>query len=196
MEKLQSLKGLYVRQKKEWTEILTNLEGKNKYVVSTPDGHEIYYAAEDKGSLLLRWFLKAFRPFNLSVITKENEVVIRVVRPFKFYFHQLNILNNEGESLGVLKRQFSILRRRYTLTDKSGKEIFHLLGPLLKPWTFVIVKDHIEVGTISKKWSGLMKEGFTDADNFKIVFPEEWNIESKALLLGAVFLIDFVHFEK
>jgi hypothetical protein len=82
------------------------------------------------------------------------------------------------------------------LTDKSGKEIFHLLGPLLKPWTFVIVKDHIEVGTISKKWSGLMKEGFTDADNFKIVFPEEWNIESKALLLGAVFLIDFVHFEK
>ena len=47
MEKLQSLKGLYVRQKKEWTEILTNLEGKNKYVVSTLDGHEIYYAAED-----------------------------------------------------------------------------------------------------------------------------------------------------
>ena len=40
-----------------------------------------------------------------------------------------------------------------------------------------------------------MKEGVTDADNFGVMFPADWDVESKALFLGAVFLIDFVHFE-
>jgi len=40
-----------------------------------------------------------------------------------------------------------------------------------------------------------MKEGFTDADSFGVTFPADWDVELKALLLGAVFLIDFVHFE-
>ncbi len=61
--------------------------------------------------------------------------------------------------------------------------------------SFEIRKDGIEAGKITKKWSGLMKEGFTDADNFGVMFPADWDVESKALLLGAVFLIDFVHFE-
>jgi len=47
----------------------------------------------------------------------------------------------------------------------------------------------------TKKWSGLLKEGFTDADNFGVMFPKEWESKLKALFLGAVFLIDFVHFE-
>ena len=40
-----------------------------------------------------------------------------------------------------------------------------------------------------------MKEGFTDADHFGVMFPAEWDVELKARFLGAVFLIDFVHFE-
>ena len=52
-----------------------------------------------------------------------------------------------------------------------------------------------EYGKITKKWSGLLKEGFTDADNFGVTFPNDWSNEQKALFLGTVFLIDFVHFE-
>ena len=48
---------------------------------------------------------------------------------------------------------------------------------------------------IQKKWSGLAKEAFTDADNFGVTFPPDWPVEKKTLALGAVFLIDFVHFE-
>ena len=39
------------------------------------------------------------------------------------------------------------------------------------------------------------KESFTDADNFGITFPKGIDLSQKAVLLGAVFLIDFVHFE-
>ena len=45
-------------------------------------------------------------------------------------------------------------------------------------------------------WSGLLKETFTDADNFGVVFPAGSDARQRAVLLGAVFLIDFAHFEK
>jgi len=81
------------------------------------------------------------------------------------------------------------------ILDRNGNEIFELFGPLLHPWTFQIKKGGLELGKITKKWSGLVKESFTDADNFGITFPEGIDLSQKAVLLGAVFLIDFIHFE-
>lgn len=45
------------------------------------------------------------------------------------------------------------------------------------------------VGRISKQWSGLLKEVFTDTDNFGIQFPMDLDVKVKAVLLGACFLI-------
>jgi hypothetical protein len=195
MENLTSLNSLIVSQVKEWGEILSGFETKNKYVVSDEAGNRMYYAAEEAGSILLRLFLKALRPFTLVVLTESNQVVLRVIRPFRFYFHQANIVDSQGNSLGVLQKRFSLLRRKYSVLDSSGKEIYQLFGPILKPWTFIIKNNDVEYGKITKTWSGLLKEGFTDADNFGVTFPKDWDIKLKALFLGAVFLIDFVHFE-
>ena len=68
-------------------------------------------------------------------------------------------------------------------------------GPLFHPWTFHIKKQGREVGKILKKWSGLGKEMFTDADTFALSLDPNLEANEKSLLLGAVFLIDFVHFE-
>ena len=73
-----------------------------------------------------------------------------------------------------------------------------------------------EVGKISKQWTGVMKEAFTDADNFGVNFPVDLDVkvkskqltgggryilhtnsfQIKATLMAAVFLIDFMYFEK
>ena len=45
------------------------------------------------------------------------------------------------------------------------------------------------VGRVTKQWTGLAKEAFTDADNFGISFPIDLDVNIKAVLLGAVFLI-------
>ena len=52
-----------------------------------------------------------------------------------------------------------------------------------------------EVGQITKQWSGLLKEAFTDTDNFGVSFPLDLDVRMKAVLLGAVLLIDFMFFE-
>lgn len=53
-----------------------------------------------------------------------------------------------------------------------------------------------EVGKISKQWSGLAREMFTDADFFGINFPMDLDVRMKAVMLGACFLIDAMFFEK
>lgn len=54
----------------------------------------------------------------------------------------------------------------------------------------VLSKDgETEVGKISKQWTGLLRENYTDADNFGAKFPMDLDVRMKAVLLGAVFLI-------
>lgn len=45
------------------------------------------------------------------------------------------------------------------------------------------------MGKITKQWSGLSREMFTDADQFGINFPMDLDVRMKAVLLGACILI-------
>ncbi len=195
MKRLESVSGLAVGQKKEWGEILTGFEGRNRYVVSDERGNELFYAVEEPGSVLARLFLKAYRPFAINVVDTGGETLLRIERPFRFYFHTAEILDGSGKLVGTLQRNFAVLRRLYSVSSPNGQPLFELFGPLFHPWTFQIHENGRERGTIQKKWSGLLKESFTDADNFGVTFPSDWPVELKTLALGAVFLIDFVHFE-
>ncbi|MCH7530885.1 MAG: scramblase [Gemmatimonadetes bacterium] len=195
MKRLESVGKLAVSQKKEWGEILSGFEGRNKYVVSDERGNELFYAVEEPGSVLARLFLKAYRPFAIDVLDRGGKTLLRIERPFRFYFHSASIFDGSGKLVGRVERQFSVLRRLYSVLSNDGNKVFDLFGPLLHPWTFKILEGGRERGMIQKKWTGLLKESFTDADNFGVTFPSDWPVERKTLALGAVFLIDFVHFE-
>ena len=91
------------------------------------------------------------------------------------------------------------------MEDETGRTVYYSEGPCCTCSCFcgdVDFKiyesddDRKEVGRISKKWSGLAKEYFTDADNFGISFPPGANAKMKATLIGACMLIDFMHFER
>ncbi|KAL1469306.1 hypothetical protein MTO96_005006 [Rhipicephalus appendiculatus] len=53
----------------------------------------------------------------------------------------------------------------------------------------------VKIGTMSKNWSGMLREAFTDIDNFTVTFPIDLNVRLKAMLLAALFLIDFIFLE-
>ncbi len=196
MEKLESVDGLVVSQQKEWAEIITGFEARNRYTVMDTFGKTLYLAAEWEGSFIARVMLKSLRPFTIYVINPDGSRVLILRRTFRFYLHKLDIYDPNWNLLGTIQRQFSILRRIYSVLDNSGFELFQLFGPILHPWTFMIRRSGEDIGSITKKWSGLFKEAFTSADNFGVTFPIELDATMKSLLLGAVFLIDFVHFER
>ena len=76
MESLGQYDSLIVQQKKEMLEIFTGFETKNRYVVKTQDGCELYYAAEVANSWLLRNFLQSLRPFTLEIMNKQQQAVL------------------------------------------------------------------------------------------------------------------------
>ncbi|MCA9773364.1 MAG: hypothetical protein KC466_13200 [Myxococcales bacterium] len=196
---IAAAEALVVTQKRELLEIFTELEGKNNYEIRDDHGRAVLYAGEaNRGVLafILRSWLKAARPFTLAVANPAGERYLTVRRPWRFYFYRLEVSDGAGAPLGVVRRRFKILGRRYTIDGADGQSIAELHGPLIRPWTFKLIVGDREVGAIRKRWSGILKEAFTDADNFGVEFADATlPVVLRRLVLAATFLIDFVHFE-
>lgn len=98
----------------------------------------------------------------------------------------------------------SICAPKYSVKDASGNVALTIEGPICTVGfcgadvDFMVMSPDgsTEVGKISKQWSGVLREAFTDADTFGINFPIDLDVRMKAVLLGATFLIDFNFFEK
>ncbi|KAH7966873.1 hypothetical protein HPB49_020217 [Dermacentor silvarum] len=55
---------------------------------------------------------------------------------------------------------------------------------------------NIAESKITKQWSGLARELFTDADTFGVTFPLDLDVHVKGALIAATMLIDYLFFEE
>ncbi|NBD10579.1 MULTISPECIES: phospholipid scramblase-related protein [Corallococcus] len=195
---LRDAHALRVRQVKEWGEILTGFEGRNRYEVVGDDGRPLFFAGEVGGGIglfLLRNLLKAKRPFTMELKSARGETLLRLRRPWRFWLSRMEVEDGEGRHLGAIQQRFRFFTRAYDVLGPRDEELAQLSGPFFKPWTFNVEQQGREVGTIAKKWSGFGKELFTDADNFGVQFNGLRDPHLRTLVVAATFLIDFVHFE-
>jgi uncharacterized protein YxjI len=196
---------LSVRQRKRWLEILTSLDARNVYVVYDETGAPKLNVEEQGsgiGSFMKRLFLQYMRPFTSKVedLSTGGTHVLTLRRPFRFIFHRLEVMDASGTKLGAIQRKWTWFRREYVVEGPEGQEVARLFGPFFRPWTFKVLlpggDSTREVGLIQKKWSGLLKEAFTQADNFWVDFGSVDDPQLRALLFSATALIDIVHFER
>jgi uncharacterized protein YxjI len=193
---------LSVRQRKRWLEILTSFDARNSYAVYDEMGNPVLNVEEQGsgfGAFLKRVFLTYFRPFTSHVEDLTGQrLVLSLRRPFRFIFHRLEVSDGEGNLIGAIQRKWTWFRRKYIVEGRDGQEVATLFGPFFRPWTFKILLpgSKQEVGLVQKKWSGLLKEMFTEADNFWVAFENVQDPELRALFFAATVLIDIVHFER
>ncbi|MCX4243470.1 phospholipid scramblase-related protein [Paraliomyxa miuraensis] len=190
---------LVIRQQKELLEVFTDFETKNRYAIQLPDGQTAFYAAETGGgawAFITRSFLKARRPFTMDLLDPTGGMALRLERPWTWFFSELHVRDAQGQRLGMIDQRFAFLSRRFVILDPTGRELAQIHGPLWRPWTFRILQpDGQEVGRITKKWSGLLVEAFTDADTFGVEMSPGMDARLRPLVLAATFLIDFLYFE-
>ena len=102
VDKLAALSEIVIVQQKELGETLTGFEGKNRYAVHDPAGNKLYAAVETGNSWIGRQFLKAKRPFTIelsdSIDTDGTNTLLRVQRPFAWYFHEASVTEYEWPS--------------------------------------------------------------------------------------------------
>jgi len=154
----------------------------------------------------------------MHITDNLGQEVIRVQREFKccagwscFAFSEccameLTIEAPPGQRVGTIKQLYGCCVPKFDVLDADGQKVFGMDGPCCKCQAVCCTEDiefrilsavnNVQVGRLSKQWGDLVREMFTKADNFGVSFPVDLDVRMKAVLLGAVFLIDFMYFER
>ncbi|XP_034837983.1 phospholipid scramblase 2 isoform X1 [Maniola hyperantus] len=209
LEYLSMIDQLLVKQKVELLEAFVGFETNNKYTVKNALGQKVYYAVEDN-DCCTRNCCGPMRPFDMKIMDNFRNEVIHLHRPLACdscwcpcWLQSMEVTAPPGSVVGSIEQEWSICKPCYVIKNAAGDVVLRIKGPIC---TYSICGDvefnvysrdgETKVGKITKQWSGLAREMFTDSDYFGITFPMDLDVRIKAVLLGACFLIDFMFFEK
>ena len=190
----------FIRQKKEWTEILIDFETRNQYQVLDEDQNEVGTISEVSsgiGGFMKRNVFGSHRSLDVRVHDADGSAVVRLARPFFWLFSSLEVLAEGGAKLGAVERRFGLIRKKYDLLDEHGHCFAKISSPLWRLWTFPAEHER-EGGTaeVSKKWGGALREIFADADTFRVAIESgTWTATERWVLFAAAISIDFDFFE-
>uniref|UniRef100_A0A3B5LV69 Phospholipid scramblase n=1 Tax=Xiphophorus couchianus TaxID=32473 RepID=A0A3B5LV69_9TELE len=187
---------------------LVGFESNNKYEVRNAMGQNVFYAVEEN-DCLSRQCCGPLRPFNIHVLDNFGQEIISVTRPLKcmscFFpccLQELEVQAPPGNTVGYVIQQWHPLSPKFIVANEHNEPVLKIHGPFCG-WSClpdvdfeILTMDEVsKIGKISKQWTGLLREAFTDADNFGIQFPMDLDVRMKAVMIGACFLIDFMFFE-
>ena len=209
LEYLRQVNQLLVHQQVELFEVFTGFEMNNKYEIKNSLGQVIYFAAEDT-DCCTRNYCGPRRPFDMRIFDNSWREVIHLERPYRcrglVWFcclQEITIFSPPGCVIGSVKQQCDLIcYPKFEVCNEHGQCVLKIEGPCVTcnccndVEFLVLTLTGQVIGKISKQWSGLVKEYFTDADMFGIQFPIDLDVKTKACLLGAVFLIDFMFFQR
>ncbi len=190
----------FVRQKKEWTEILVDLETRNQYQVLDVEQQEVGTISEVSsgiGAFFKRNVFGSHRSLDVRVHDADGSAVLRLERPWFFFFSSLDVLAEGGARLGRIQRRFGLLHKKYDLLDAHGRRFARVSSPIWRLWTFPVRHENGRAeAEISKKWGGLLREVFADADVFRVAVESgDWTASERWVLFAAAISIDFDFFE-
>ncbi len=195
---VQQSSELMIVQKRELAELF-GFETRNKYSIEV-NGAPFGFAAEQgKGGLAFfaRMFLGHWREFEIHFFDNARSLVLRAVHPFRLFFQRLEVMSADGRPLGAIQQRWAFFSKRFDINDATGRLLLSVSSPIWRPWTFAFERDGREVARVEKKWSGMLREAFTDADRFRVMFETpELGLDERSLVLVAGIFIDLQYFEK
>ncbi len=196
---LSEHKTIRVRQRRELAELF-GFETRNKYEIQNAMESPIGFAAEQgKGffGLLARGFLGHWRNFEIHVFNFDRTPWLVLRHPFRLFFQRIEVSDVSKERVGALQQRFSVFTRYFDLEDSRGKVRFQMRAGFFSFWTFPVYQGNTKVAQIEKKWSGLLREAFTDSDHFEVHFLSEILTEAdRQLILAAALFVDIQYFER
>ena len=208
LEYLLSVDQLLIKQKIEVLELLTGFETNNRYDVHNNLGQNIFLALEDT-DCCTRMCCGPQRPFDMRILDHSQREVIHLERPlrceaccfpccFPCCLQELDVFAPPRHLIGRIVQEWSCLRLLFRVETASGQRVFQIVGPIC---TMSLFCDDVEFEVMSyensqKQWSGLLREAFTDADFYGVIFPMDLDVKLKVCLLAATFLIDYMYFEE
>ncbi len=197
----KNLQHLEVDQKFHLTEVMINIEHCNEYKLTLfpPDARKGTWRIEEQNVSAFSFFGRNLFGFlytsTMHLLDSVGNIALRFHRKPRLYFHELEVYDENGVEFGRVKREFSYFHRVLSVENNKGTRQLKVVGPIWSPWTFQVYSGRKKVGVITKEYSGLLMEAYTDADKFKIEFTGPLNNSKKRLSVAALMLIDSLYFE-
>jgi len=169
----------------------------NAYKIYNENGEQLGQVEQklSAGAKILRLLLnKAMLPFKFDIVNANGSVEASITRGWTFWMTKINILDHSGQLVGKIRQKFAFLKATFIIETADGQEIARIVGDW-KAWNFSITDTTgTEIGTISKKWNGVMKEVFTTADKYIVDLIPAYNnsASQKMAVLTAAITIDMV----
>ncbi len=191
MSELLERDTLVVNQKAKLVELT------NEYRIVDEHGTELGVIRQEGQSAVRKLFrlvssLDQFLTTKLAVYDRMGEKVLELVRPRKVLRSSVDVADGGGRAVGRIAQRNVIGKVRFSLERADGTELGSLNAENWRAWDFSIQDvSGREVARITKKWAGLLKEGFTTADNYVFTVTDgAVDRDFRLLMLGAAAAID------
>jgi len=195
-------------------ELLGCWEFKNHYSVADQFGNHLMLCKEES-SCMSRLCCNNSRPFEMSVMDKFENEVLRFDRPLRCMFcplpcfypswmQSLNVTTQGGMFLGRIQEPALCCDIGLEVFEgQSQEKKYYINGNICEYFCRccqdvdypILNNSGVEVATLTWKFRGLCQEVMTDSDTFVLKFNGPMPSQDKALLIGATILMDFMYYE-
>ena len=159
-------------------------------------GHQIFLAEEDS-SCCFRQCFESLRGFEMKLMDRQGKVAVVIDRPMRCdnclvcpcLTQTMTVHCPPGVLAGHVEQALSVFKPTYIIKDSEEQDKYMVEGPTSLCSCFmacchccasrdiifriVDIKTDRQVGSISKKWNGVLKEVLTKADRFSVDFPPD-----------------------
>ncbi len=170
------------------------LSSRNSYEILDDTGKVTGTAEQATGGLAkVIGMLTGDAPTKIEFREKPDDSLVFTVRRRGYLFKKVEVVDAQGAVIGLYKAKKFSLSGGFHVYDGKGGHVAEIRGKLLKSdYTFFQPDGKTEMGKVSKKWAGAMKEMFTSADTYAVQIEPAFaeNPTVKMLILGAAVAID------
>jgi uncharacterized protein YxjI len=172
------------------------IELTDEYRVRDEEGNDIGYIREEgqstiKKAVRLVSNVDQFLTHRLSMYDRDGTKVVELVRPRKIMKSRVEISDGSGRPVGTIVQKNVFGKKRFALEGAGGDSLGAINAENWRSWDFAIEDaTGAEVGRITKKWAGLLKEGFTTADNYVLEISGQVSPELRLMMLGSAAGVD------
>lgn len=193
-------KNILVVQRKEWAELF-GFETRNKYEIFDQNQNRIGFAAEQqKGflGLLFRQMLGHWRSFEIHFFNEQRQQIMLSRHPFRFFFQEFHIFDQQNRQIGRCEQKFGVFTKKFDVYNEKNQLTLIMRSGFFSFWTFPLKDPNGQQrALIQKKWSGIFREAFTDADKFMITYEDlRLTSNERHVILALSVFTDLQYFER
>jgi uncharacterized protein YxjI len=134
-------------------------------------------------------------PATLTVFEADGRSALVAHKPW--FRMTVEMTRPDGSRIGSIQKRIRMGKARFALTDATGQAIGEVRARNWRAKDFQVSdQDGQVVADVTKKWGGLARELFTDADTYVVNVQEHAADPLRTLAIGACLAIDIVMKQK